>query len=269
MRHVHADLMGAPRFQPAFDQHGGGRRAEPFQQTGAGDRMTALVGIDGLLLPVAWVAGQMRGDAQDQPVLEADARRAAQARVGRVDHPMRQRQIAAVGGMRLKLGGQPVMGAVGFRHDQQPRGVLVDAVHDAGALFPANARQRIAAMRQQRVDQRTRRAARSRMNDHARGLVDHDQVIILMRDDQGDGLGAGLDRFGGRQGDVVFLPLGHAGLAVAGGAVGAGHGAFGDQPRQAGPRQGRILWHRHRKRLIKSVGRIGRNGHGKDGHGAG
>jgi hypothetical protein len=45
-----------------------------------------------------------------------------------------------------ELRGQPVMRAVGFRHDQQARRVLVDAVHDAGPLLPADARQVAAEM---------------------------------------------------------------------------------------------------------------------------
>ncbi len=112
------------------------------------------------------------------------------------------------------------MRAVRLGDDQQARRVLVDAVHDAGALFAPDARQRIAAMRQQRVDQRAGRAARRGMDDHPGGLVDHDQVIILMRDDQRNGLGPRLDRLGRGQGDAVFLTLGDARLTSRAGPSG-------------------------------------------------
>ncbi len=92
--HVHPDLVGAPRFQPALHKHGRRRRAEPFQQPRAGHGVTALVGKDRLTLAVGRVARQVRGDPQHQPFLERDAGRATQTRIGRVDRPVRQRKIA-------------------------------------------------------------------------------------------------------------------------------------------------------------------------------
>ena len=71
------------------------------------------------------------------------------------------------------------MRKVVFRGDQQAGGILVDAVDDAGALFPADAGERVPAVPQQRVDQRPVRMPGGGMDDEAAGLVDHDHVVIL------------------------------------------------------------------------------------------
>ena len=71
----------------------------------------------------------------------------------------------------------------------RPEGVLVEAVHDAGALDAADARQ-IGAVRQEGVDQRATRVARGRVYRHARGLVDDDQVGVFVDDGEVDGLRA-------------------------------------------------------------------------------
>ena len=51
------------------------------------------------------------------------------------------------------------MGGVVLGHHHHAGGILVEAVDDAGALHPANARKRVAAMMDQRVDQRSRPVA--------------------------------------------------------------------------------------------------------------
>jgi hypothetical protein len=105
------------------------------------------------------------------------------------------------------------------------------------------------------------------MHDHARRLVDDDQIGILVDDGQRNGFRPRVDRGDLGQGDAVLLTLGHPRLAVAGNAAGAADGALGDQARQTGPRQSSGLWHCQRKRLIKPVGRIGRDGDQKGRHG--
>ena len=64
MRHVHPDLVGAPGFQPAVQQRGGGRGAEPFEHAGAGDGAPPAGCQHRLLLPVVAVAADLRGHAQ-------------------------------------------------------------------------------------------------------------------------------------------------------------------------------------------------------------
>src|SRR5262245_30570518 len=52
---------------------------------------------------------------------------------------------------------------------------------DSGALFPADAAQVVDVM-EQRVDERSARMARCRMDDHTSRLVDNDQIMILVED---------------------------------------------------------------------------------------
>ena len=268
MGHVDADLMGPPRFQPAFHPHRGWGGAKSLDHPRPRHCMAALVEIDRLPLTVRRMARQSRGDLQHRAVFEADARRAAQTGIGTVDDAMGKRQVSALGGMRLELGGKAVMGTIGFRNDQQARRVLVDPVDDSGTLLSSDTRQGVAAMGQQGVDQCAIGRSGRGMDNHARGLVDDDQVVVLMGDNKGNRLGTSLDWFGIGNGDQVILPLGHAGLAVAHDAARAADRALGDQAGQARPRQGRRLWYRQCKRLIKPVGRIGRNGYHKVRHGS-
>ena len=64
------------------------------------------------------------------------------------------------------------------RHDQQPAGVLVDAVHEAGARHALELR----VMREQRVLQRVLAIARARVHHEPRRLVDHDDRGVLVHD---------------------------------------------------------------------------------------
>jgi hypothetical protein len=69
-------------------------------------------------------------------------------------HAMRDGQIGALDRMVGKLPGEPLMRSVGLGDHEKARRVLVDAVNDARAGHPANARQSPRAMMQQRIDQR-------------------------------------------------------------------------------------------------------------------
>ena len=78
------------------------------------------------------------------------------------------------------------MRRVGLGDDHQPGGVLVEPVDDARPLHPADARQRRAAMADQRIDQRAVGMARRGMDDEAGGLVDDDEVLVLEHDVERD-----------------------------------------------------------------------------------
>ena len=69
--------------------------------------------------------------------------------------PQHHRFIFPVEGVIGKLLRQCPMSAVVFCNDQKAAGVLVDAVDDAGAQFPADARKAVAAVVEQGVDQGT------------------------------------------------------------------------------------------------------------------
>ena len=125
---------------------------------------------------------------------------------------VRDRQIAA---MHLACRDRP--NQAGHRRqrladDHQARGVLVEAMHDAGA------RQRGAGRiaRQQGIEQGARPVARRRVHDHAGRLVDDQQVFVFVDDDEGQRLGtvgAALGRGQQRHGQALpgAQPLRRAG----------------------------------------------------------
>ena len=73
------------------------------------------------------------------------------------------------------------MRGIGFGRHHNAACVLVEPVHNARALFPANARQAVAAMRQQRINQRAVGAARGRMHHHICRFIDDQQIDILIQ----------------------------------------------------------------------------------------
>ena len=71
---------------------------------------------------------------------------------------------------------------------------LIEPVNDAGAFFPADTRQ-CGAMVQQRVDQRVFVVTRARMNRHASGFVNDDQIVVFEQNLQWNRFRSGLDFF--------------------------------------------------------------------------
>ncbi len=71
---------------------------------------------------------------------------------------------------------QAVMRGVGLGDDQQPARILVDAMHDAGLLHPADAGKTVAAMGDQRIDQRAALMRARRMHDEPGWLVDDEKM---------------------------------------------------------------------------------------------
>ena len=101
----------------------------------------------------------------------------------------------------LQLG----VGSVGLGHDQQARGVAIEAVHDPralGVLSPGGPPR-------QGLGERARVVPRARVHHHAGGLVHHQQVLVLEHHLEGHGLGHRLLRRRG-VGHRDHLPFGHA-----------------------------------------------------------
>ena len=86
-----------------------------------------------------------------------------------------------------ELLGESPMRPVVLGGDEKAGRVLVEPVHDARPLHAADARQAVAAMVDQRVDQRAGGVARTRMHNKSRRLVDDDQLVVLVEDVEGDG----------------------------------------------------------------------------------
>ena len=88
-----------------------------------------------------------------------------------------------------ELGGELLVGEVVLRRDDQARGVPVDAVDDAGPLLPPDAGEGVPAVVEQGVDQGPVGVARGGMHHQALGLVEDDDVLVLVDHVQGDVLG--------------------------------------------------------------------------------
>ena len=122
-------------------------------------------------------------------------------------HTPHQRLVDTRDGMGRKLLAEARMRLLGLRGDHEARRVLVDAMHDARPEFPANARQRIPAMGNQRIHQRAITIARRRMHNKARLLVDDDDVLVF-KDDVERNVFALRFRIHGRRNDELdHVPL--------------------------------------------------------------
>jgi hypothetical protein len=133
-------------------------------------------------------------------------------------------------------------------------GLLVDAMHDARAYRTAYAGQAVAAMVQQGVDQGAGLGPRRGMDHHAGGLVDDDQIGILVDYGQRDVLRRRLDWQG--RGDVQgegFARLDFALRLRDGLARAASHGTGGDQLGDARARQAGDVARQQRQRLVQPL----------------
>ena len=130
--------------------------------------------------------------------------------------------------MHTHLFGQCLVGGVRFCNDQKAAGILINAMHNAGADGPADAGQPPRTVPQQCIDHGAVRVAGRRVHHHAFGLVDHQQAVILIHNVQRNVLGLGFDGLRVRQGEQNRLPGFQLILFVQGAAV-AGHTARFDQ----------------------------------------
>jgi hypothetical protein len=129
------------------------------------------------------------------------------------------------------------VGVVVLGDHHQARGVLVEPVHDARPIDPADPGQARAAMGDQGVDQCSRGVAGRRMHDQAPGLVDDDDVVVLVHDIERDILALRLGGRGLRHVDYDRIATGDMISGVADDGVLDGHGTGEDQRLQPGPRQ--------------------------------
>ena len=147
------------------------------------------------------------------------------------------------------------MRALAFRRQHDAGGVLVETVDDSRPHLAANAGQPIAAMRDQRVHKRAVGLAGARMDDHAGGLVDDDQVGILIQNVQRDVL---CDRTGvahRRQAQHIGRAGPDRGRRVARWTAILGHRAIKDQRLDAGARQRLGRGETRGKEPVEPVGR--------------
>lgn len=134
--HMDADLMGAPGFQTAFHQ----RRLPPGKAFAPLHPCHGRPGRHGpahrLALAVFGMASQARADADEAARFKADPAQARQARIARIRNTVAKGKVMAAQAMGGKLGGEALMGTVGFGHNEKARSVFVDPVDNPGAQPP-------------------------------------------------------------------------------------------------------------------------------------
>ena len=112
---------------------------------------------------------------------------------------------AAIGAVVGELFCKSSMCTVRLCHDQQAGGVLVQPVHDAGSLYPTNPGEACSAMRNQRVDERAGGVSGSWVHGKALGLVDDDEIRILVEDDERNVLTSNVGSLARRQAQLIDL----------------------------------------------------------------
>ena len=177
---VDTDLVGAmPGVEDGFEQR---RAAEAFPDHVAGPRLASAPIRHGHPLAVCWVAGD---GGTDFPTV-AGGLAADNGKINFVHGPACE---------LIREGG--VSGVI-LRHHQAAAGFLVEPMDDARPRDAADAAELTGAMMQQRVDQRVLLMAGRRMHDQTRRLVEHQQVLVLVKYFQRNLLGPrfGRSRFG-------------------------------------------------------------------------
>jgi hypothetical protein len=92
---------------------------------------------------------------------------------------MKQGDICLFDCARAELLTKNAMCNIIARYDHGSGGAAVQPVHDSRTKISANCRERSEVM-EQSIDQRASRRARSGVNDHSRGLIDRDDVFVLI-----------------------------------------------------------------------------------------
>src|SRR3989449_1189158 len=161
-RDMHADLMRAPRAEPHPQQID---LREP-RDDGRVRHGVPPSGEHGHALAVLGMAGDRRLD-RDRALREvAPGERGVDA----LDAPL------------LDHGGEAAVRRLRLRDEEQARRVAVETMHDAGpALGPGRERR---ALPREHVHQRVIPVARARVDDEARRLVEHGEVLVLEHEGQ-------------------------------------------------------------------------------------
>src|SRR6266481_4158607 len=89
-------------------------------------------------------------------------------------------------------------------NDKAAARLLVETMNDAGALFPADSRQRGAVV-EERVNQSVLAMTSARVNNKPRWLVDNDQIVVFKENLKWDLLWKGLNFFQWRLGELNLI----------------------------------------------------------------
>ena len=179
---MHADLMRAPRVQMRPQEIA---RVEARESMEIGARLTAIA-----------------PDRDAGPIVGVAPERLIDAHLVGVEMPPAERRVAPRDRPRRERPTQRRVCAIGLGDDQEPRGLLVEAMHEPHALRPAPRRQRLSAS-EERIHQRPRPVPGRGMHHHPRRLVDDHQILVLIDDADRDRFGKDLTphRRGDRDGE--------------------------------------------------------------------
>jgi len=185
MLEVDANLVRAAGFEPAFDKR---CPRQSFDDPVARARLTPPPG-DRHTRARPHVAPNRQ---VDQPACARFA--------------MHDRKINTVHGARGKLAREAGLRLERLGDDQKPARIAIQAMHNARARHPGKRRR----VREQRIEQRASVHTRPRVNNQTGGLVENDQIIVLVDDLQWNALGLGRRRAGqGGRGEADRLSAGH------------------------------------------------------------
>ena len=132
---------------------------------------------------------------------------------------------------------QRLMRAIILGDHQEAARVLVEPVHDARPPHAADARQAVAAMGDERVDERAARMPRRRMHDEPGRLVDHDEVVVLVDDRERNRLRLRLGRHDRRHDERDARARARLERRIAHNGIVDGDAPVADQRLQAAARQ--------------------------------
>ena len=139
-------------------------------------------------------AAALRVHVHHLPVAHAPAYVAAYGPRVRLHKPPHQGHVAALCALLEKLVGEGQFRFFAFRHHQQPRGVLVYPVHQAGAgVFHVLEHRQTAKVPCEGVHQCAVVVAHGGVDAHAGGFVDNEQRLVFIHDVKGDVLGHDLN----------------------------------------------------------------------------
>src|SRR5262245_43658736 len=159
---VDANLVGAAGVDGNLRERY--RWIEMLRANNPRDRFTASARPRRHLLPVRRVATDRRVDAP-----------------ARLHDPPHQRHVFLLNVAIAKLPRQLFVRAVILGNHHQARGAPIETMHNPRPLLAANAAE-IRHVVKKGVDQRAARMTRGGMDDHSRGLVDDDDIAILIED---------------------------------------------------------------------------------------
>ncbi len=104
-----------------------------------------------------------------------------------------------------ELSDEGAVGGVVLGYDEEPRGSLVESMDDPGSKHSADTGE-VGNVGEQCVDEGSRGHARSGVHDETGGLLEHEQVRVLVDDVERDGLSSRLRRHRGGNSDADGLP---------------------------------------------------------------